>query len=474
LRYVVAAFLVQRVSQTVLAAQRLEGLQYPLTWPFAPAWQRQWHDQHVLQPIVRAIQETYWNQAAQRAWFHDLLSSLQVDGDDRHAPDVSYAAGIVLTLKAALKLSLTETQLSALRIRYADLWEANLSGMTITACQFSETTFPVYLSGTLVADMSADGQAIAIGDAAGRVAYWGRTGDRFSLQRYHRFRALADQSVAIAALALDQHDVLVLAAGQTIYRWWTGGEATPDAQFEVDGAVKCLAHRGDYMAVGLTDGHLWMNDRFTTATRLKAHLGAVSLLAFDADGFELVSIGTGNRALRWDLMANPGPAIRDALSAEGRILRGAQWRNEQLILAGTVEGQAVIQPGEAAWTHLKAAVGIDKLVFSRNGAWLVGLDRHSGLYLWNCSFELVHQVTLPVPAMRPDKLAISDDGSTVLTGVNDTSGDRPTTRIQVWEVATGRLIWQIATGHPTIRQVQLADNTGLLPAELQHLGEFSS
>ena len=471
-QYVVATWLVQTVSQKLLEKQDLASLRYPLTLPLAATWRRQWYRQYLLEPLAREIQGKHWNRATQRTLFAELLEMMQTQTDDRQ-PDYSYAIGGLLTLFVTLQLPFKGFTLNSVAIRHADLQTANLTQMQIINCQFYDTAFPVYLSGTLVAEMSADGQAIAIGDSEGRVGYWVRSGDSFRLDKYHHFRSLPDKSIAIQAISVDQRDVLVVAVDQSIYRWWTSSNTLPSPQMEVESPVRCLAQRDDYIAAGLQDGSIKFYDRTLNVDKYcNAHAGAVNFLAFDAEGFELTSVVNSNRALRWSLMTKPLPVIQDTLSSEGRILWAVRWRDEHLILAGTMDGRPAIKQGEASWRNLSNGEDIDKLVFSRTGHFLAGIDGEGVLYLWDQTFQMVHQVALP--ESRPEKIGISDDGLTLLTVIPQHRDNQMNICIQIWDIQTGRLIWQMTASNQYISGLVLENIEGLSPAESSHLREFSN
>lgn len=471
LQYLAAAELAAMVSQLILERQSLERLRYPIILPLAAAWRRQWHRQYILEPLSQHIRDhsAYWNQAAQQRLIEDLVSELQSQAQQSEPSDYGYALGILLSLAAFLKLPLTGLALAQSVIRYADLRAADLSGLSIDQCQFYETDFPVCLSGKLVADMSADGTAIAVGDGDGRVGYWIKAGESYRLQKYHRFRNLPGHSVAIQAISIHPYDVVVVAVGTTIYRWWTGGDAAPMPQLEVDCAVRCLAQNDDYIAVGLQDGGICVHDRITPFTgHCRTHTGPISVLTFDADGFELASIGHGNRLLCWDLETEPMPAIQDNLPSSGRILYAARWYDGELIVAGTKDGAPTVKRGEAAWMTLQSMQSIGKLAFSSDGSFLAGLDRQGRFYLWNHDLEEVRH--LHMLKNCPDQISISNDGSQLLT----INRQQTATQIQLWCVDSGRLVWDLSASQQMISALTLTEIKGIAEAELLHFSEFTA
>jgi hypothetical protein len=472
LRYVVAAWLVAVVSVKILERQDFASIRYPLTFPQSAAWRRRWQQQHVLEPLAEVIKKDYWHQAAQQTLFVDLLATLQADQHAFPRQDYSYATGALLTIAATLGLSSMKLTLNGQIIRHADFWGKRLNDLQISHCQLIESALPVYLEGPLAADMSADGQAIAIGDHAGRVSYWVRSGETFQLHKYYRFRNLPNQSVAITALSIDPKDVLVIAVNTDIYRWWIGDDDAPTVQMAVDGPVKRLAQSEDYIAAGLVNGSIWVYDRTALiAGHRSVHAGAISILAFDSEGFELVSVGNGNRAVRWDLMSNPMPGIQGVLPAEDQLLWSARWREGQLLLAGTRAGIPAVKCGEAPWQVLSEATEIGRLVFSRNGHFLVGCDRHGQIYLWDDSLTAIHQIAFL--EIFPEKLVVSNDGQQLLTVTTHRDAEAASTsHIQLWEVFTGHLIWEIKTSQVLPTCLQLETIEGLTDPEHQHLCEF--
>lgn len=471
LRYVIAAWLVKTVGAKVLEQQDFADIRYPLTLTQGAAWRRQWHQRYVLQPLAGTIKNAYWSQADQQALLVDRLAAIATESQASPHQDYSYALGTLLTIATALDLPLTSLAFDQQVIRQADLWGKSLNGLQANHCQFVESIWPVHLEGPLVADMSADGQAIAIGDANGRVGYWVRSGETFQLHKYHRFRNLPHQSVAITALSIDHTNVLVIAVGKSIYRWWTGDNAHPAVQMTVDSPVRRLAQSGDYIAAGLGDGSIWVYDRTTLSSGHRSvHAGGISTLAFDAEGFELVSVGNGNRAVSWDLMSNPMPGIQDVLAAEGPILLSARWREGQLLLAGTQDGIPAVKCGEASWQALPAATAISRLIFSRDSNSLVGCDRHGKVYLWDKTPAAIHQIALL--GTFPEKMLISNDGKQLLTVTTRRREDAATSHVQLWEVFTGHLIWEIQTSQTLPTHLRLENIEGLTAPEEQHLCEF--
>ncbi|MGD1928666.1 MAG: WD40 repeat domain-containing protein [Leptolyngbyaceae cyanobacterium] len=472
LRYVVAAWLVETVGTKILEKQGFTGIRYPLTLPQGAAWRRQWQQQQVLEPLAGVIKNEYWSRAAQQELFAELLTAMSIERQASPRQDYSYALGTLLTIAIALGLQLTQLALNGQTMRQVDLWGKSLNGLQASHCRFVESVLPVCFEGLLAADMSADGQAISIGDSTGRVGYWVRSGETFRLHKYHRFRTLPGHSVAITALSINQRDVVVMATDTSVYRWWTGDQAHPAKQTAVDGLVRQLAHSGDYIAAGLQDGSIWVYDRTTLSSgHQRKHVGAVSILSFDPDGFELVSIGHGNRALRWDLTANPMPAIQDVLPTDGRILWSVHWREGQLLLAGTREGIPAVKWGETLWQTLPGVKAIGRLAFSRNTDWLAGCDYQGGFHLWNQSFEVVLQIALLESC--PEKMVISNDGKSLLTVNTHYNGSQADSCIQLWDVQVGHLLWEITTSQPSLASLSLESAVGLSAAEQQHLQEFS-
>ena len=164
---------------------------------------------------------------------------------------------------------------------------------------------------------------------------------------------------------------------------------------------------------------------------------------FDPEGEAVTSIGHGDRLLHWDVMTLPRLAIQDDLSSNSRILLAAQWCGEALLLAGTLDGCGCpsIKCGESSWQDFRSVEGVTKLSFSQNGnfsSW-VRQSRQA------VSLEHPLEVVQPMSTLNiyPEMIRLDDEVESLLTVCTTGSKRSVAAHVQLWDVQTGRLIWEI-------------------------------
>ncbi|MEO1296118.1 MAG: hypothetical protein AAFW75_09990 [Cyanobacteria bacterium J06636_16] len=475
LRYALADWLAHRISQQLAEKDMGLLLQYPLTRPLDPAWNRRWHYQYILEPLAKSLGTgAYWSRSAQSQLLAKLMSQIPPESDEKIRYSTGYRMGNLLNIAVALGIPLAEFTIAGSTIRCADLRKAQFAGVKATGCQFDPTTIlPLVFKGRLVADMSADGNAIVVGDTEGRIGCWVRADEHFQLDQYYRFRPVGEQPAAINAIAIDTQKVVVISVNNEIYRWWIEGNHQPIKQWGIASEVRYLAQSGDAIAAGLADGGVCVYDRVTmVAGQCRTHTGPVSVLSFDAEGESVASVGHGNRLLHWDVMDLPDLTIQDDLPSDGRILLAAQWRSAALLLAGTLDGCPSIKLGEDPWRNFQTVQGVTKLSFSRNGTCLIGLDSRGNLYRWDQALEEVQ--SMAALNIHPNIVRLDNTGDSLLTVCSGDNSRQTDACVQLWEVPTGRLIWEIEADAPPMTGVSLDQVAGLSTATLQHLREFSA
>lgn len=468
LRYALADWLVHDLGHSLLDNQITALMQYPVMCPLDVAWRCQWQWRYLIAPLAQFLsrQGPYWQRDKQLELCAGLLAQLRGYRDRNGAMDSSYAIGTVLTLAAAFKFPLGSLDVTGLTIRWANLRGADLSQGNFLDCQFEESVLPMHLQPPLVADLSADGQVVAVGDGAGRLGHWRITQTGGSLQHYYRFAALPGQPVAISAIAVQDHDIVTLAAGASIYRWWLGGQEPPQHLMDVEGEVRCLAQGGDHVAVGLATGQLAIKDRFHGAEfDYNLHTRPIRALTLDPSHSTLASVGFGNRVLVWDLLEPSPTSLQNDIATDQRLVLAAQWTAEGLLLGAISDRGLAMKRGDRPWVDMAAAPGITKLAFSSNGHYLVGGDDQGTLYCWDQSARALPPLSLLDVA--PATLAISDDGDRLLTVTT-----LPMAQVQLWDARTGQLLWQLteASGFP--EALNLTNIQGISAAQHQHLAEF--
>jgi WD40 repeat protein len=470
LRYGLADWLVHHLGPSLLENQIDRLVQYPVMCPLDVAWRCQWQRRYLIDPLVRFLsrQGPYWQRDKQLELCASLLAQLRGYRDRNGTMDPSYAIGTVLTLAAAFKLPLGSLDITGLTIRWANLEGADLSQGNFLDCQFEESLLPIHLQPPLVAAMSADGQVVVVGDGAGRLGHWRTTQPGGHLQHYYRFAALPGQSVAIRAIAVQDHDIVSLAAGSSIYRWWLGGQEPPQHLMDVEGEVRCLAQGGDHVAVGLATGQLLIKDRFHGVTfDYNLHTRPIRALTLDPSHSTLASVGFGNRVLVWDLLDSSPNSLQDDIATDRRLVLAAQWTAEGLLLGAISDRGLAVKRGDRPWVDIAAVPGLAKLTFSPNGRYLVGCDDQGILYRWDQSARALPPLSLLDVA--PVTLAISNDGDRLLTVTT-----LPMAQVQLWDTQTGHLLWQLteASGFP--QALNLTNIQGISAAQRQHLAEFIS
>lgn len=474
-RYALANWLVRNLSEQLLALEIADLRHYPLTLPTALVVHRKWHQKYIFAPFLAAITERHWHQNSRQQWLSELIRRMPKTSDNRDGrPEVGcFGFGNLLSLAAAFQTPLNDLDLTGCIIRCADLQNADLRNVCMANCLLEQTELPIFLEDPIKVDLAADGKAIAIGDAAGRVCYWINTEGVFVLERYHRFRTLDNESNAIQAISLDD-ETLLISVGQQIYRWWLRDDEQPERKISVNGTVKALRQHQDFIAIGLNDGAVGIFDRvFNTLYEYQTSSGSVHCLAFSDTGETLISIGLGNRLLCWDLLESP-PALRDGIPSQGRVLQSASWYEGRILQAATIYKDDYscpsIDSGTGTWRDVNELRGVTQLSFSRNGHYLVGCNAEGKIYRWQYPFA-DHRLVASLDD-RPQKLVVSNDGQSLLA-VYANERLSAETIVQLWNINNNQLIWEFHTSCPPPHGIQLENATGISDATMQHLAEFS-
>ena len=471
--YVLADWLIYNIDKLIKTEDVSPLRKYALTLPLGAAWRQHWHQKYILQP--------FWRLSGQRDQLHPLLKQARCNSSSpAERATYGYAVGTMLNIAAVRKWRISAFDIAGLTIRCADLRQANLSDADLTSCVFKETALPVAFTGKLVADMAADGSMIAIGDEEGRLGCWFRHDECFMLKKYHRLGRLPQQSVAVQKLACVA-DELLIGAGESIHRWALEGTATPQFLMAVNDEVRCLSSEGDMVAVGLADGHVCCHDLFREANFDQGlHTRPMSLLALEPDGHQLATVGNVSRVVLWEVHDGTGEEPKctrvSQISTEDQIIQAIRWQDNNLLVAATTpEGQpAFLNTLDGQWHSFPSIHGIFKLAFSRNGRFLVGIDRSGTLYRWEDGALALGRSQLGISHL--DSMAVSNDGKTLLTtsyAPHESKDNRP--QVQLWDAENGHLLWELKTNAPAFMQgLQLTDVHGVEEAHLQHLREFSN
>lgn len=471
--YVLANWLIHSIDELIKTEDVRPLMKYALTLPLGAAWRQHWHHKYILKP--------FWGLSGQSDQLQPLLKQARCNSPSpAERATYGYAVGTLLNIAAVRQWPLSVFDIAGLTIRCADLRQADLRNADLTSCTFKETALPVAFTGKLVADMSADGSMIAIGDEEGRLGCWVRHVECFMLEKYHRLGRLPQQSVAVQKLAYVADELLV-SAGESIYRWALEETTIPQFLMAVNDEVRCLGSEGDLVAVGLANGRVFCHDLFGgTNSDQGLHTHPVSFLALEPDGHQLATVGNMSRVVLWEVHDGIGeaPQCRQIhnISTEDQIIQAIQWQDNNLLVASTTpEGQpALLNTLDGQWHPFPAIQGIIKLTFSRNGRFLVGIDGSGTLYRWQNGALAPLRPHLDIDHL--EFMAVSDDGRTLLTTCHShpaSKDNRP--QVQLWDVENGHLLWELKTNTPEFMQgLQLTDVHGVTEAQMQHLIEFAN
>ncbi|NEQ98707.1 MAG: hypothetical protein F6K30_18640 [Cyanothece sp. SIO2G6] len=472
LEYVLAADIVNGVIAELtadLSHNNLNNLrQYPLFHGTAPAQRQFWQRQNLLSPIATGFQRQHGFRQEQLDRLEQLLAHLRQYPVERQG----YAVGNLLNLAIALSLPLETLTFSRFSIRHGDLRAAQLTHTNFDCCWFQHTLLPLNLQGTLVADMTADGNAIAIGDGTGALFHWQRTGTSLRLCAYER---LTDP---IDALSFQDQQTLMVISQQKLYQWWLDDEhSSPEPLMDLPAPVNTIAHSlSGHTALGLTNGQivLW-SDIGDQATPLNAHATGVYHLAFSPEGHTLASIGMNNQGLVWNLgIVGQTPEPETTLAPSLNMCLALSWENGSALRAESRHSRLLLRSGTTAIqeqvmgqhsSNQRIAAGeLIALRFSRDGHYLAGSNTGAGeggqLFCWDWHNSTLH--TMNQLDGYAQVLAISNDGRWLLIRQNHA--------IQLVDLPQQMLVWQAASSTVDLSSLSLEDVQGLNPAEQKLMG----
>ncbi len=163
-----------------------------------------------------------------------------------------------------------------------------------------------------------------------------------------RLLAFAAHSAAVLGLAVSPDgSVLVTAGADSTLKFWDAKNLAPRGEFrELPGAVSKLAFAPDGTLAGAcTDGvvRLWSVATGDTLRVLRGHTGAVTHLAYDADGTRIVSVAKKGEVRIWNAATG---AILDALQLGGVASACFVPDPTRLVVAGADAVVRVIDLGD--------------------------------------------------------------------------------------------------------------------------------
>ncbi|HEY7426315.1 MAG TPA: hypothetical protein VH682_18935 [Gemmataceae bacterium] len=230
-----------------------------------------------------------------------------------------------------------------------------------------------------------------------------------------------------------------------------------------------LSPSGDMLAISSEGDNTWrlVNPRTNEPIRtFLGHEGALTTLSFSADGRRVLTGSADGSVLLWDVQTGKtirkiptgAPIVTAALSADGQ--RGAFVNASALRQCNTRDFDTM--RGRSMGT----ARLFTCLAFTADSqAVLIGFDRSDRAFdkvmtMWN--LEPTNGIRYPSFSSRPEPvtcLALSPDGKYAASGH---SGEVPA--VTLWDVSTGKQLWQNTMPARPIRQVAFSPNNRFLLA----------
>ncbi len=171
---------------------------------------------------------------------------------------------------------------------------------------------------------------------------------------------------------------------------------------------------------------------------LRGHRGAVQSADFNSDQTRVVS-GSFDRTLRiWDTQT--GEQLLQVEFAYG-VHRVAYSSDDSLAAAGLGTGEIHVldaESGDEIAAFKDSTVPIDRLVFNRDGRFLISIRRDGTIDLWDMQ-SLSKWFALEGHISQITDLAFSADGSLLATSSKDAT-------VRLWDPATGAVLWQYGEG----------------------------
>ncbi len=291
----------------------------------------------------------------------------------------------------------------------ARLWDVEYEGEPRTFTHPLATTSPHSFT-VLMAMLSADGETIITGNAAGEVQFW----DIVTGQVIHELLTENDGLIADIAISPDGKYVVTPGGNDGIARLWdvqTGDELqTYHGHMMPIGAVE-FSNDGEWILTGSSDGtaRLWETHSGDLLLEFVGHNGPVRSLAFSPDNQQIATGSQDTTARLWD--TNNGTMIQQFDGHIGEVRSIIFSPDGQYILTGSEDNTA-------------------RLWDKQSGVEIITLSGHS----------------LPIRA-----LAFSSDGNLIITGSDDETA-------RVWHVETGEVIRQFIGHSSPLRSVTFSDD----------------
>lgn len=348
-----------------------------------------------------------------------------------------YTGGNIFNLLVKLQSDLHKHDFSHLV-----LWQANLRGVDLQDCDFTEadlakTLFTETFGLVLSMALSPDGQLLATGTASGEIRLW-------QVQEGKQLFASEGHTDWIGAIAFssDNHTIASGSDDQTIRLWdaRTGNclkvltghtNRVKSITFAPNG--KILASTGKDQTI-----RLWNVKTGTCLKILREHSDRITSVAFNPDGTKLIS-GSHDQTIRlWDVETGN---CTQSLSNEGhRINSVALNPDGNCIAAGDDRSVSMwdITTGQRLKTFMGHSDLIHSVVFSPNGQILASGSEDRTIRLWDVNTGQCLQI-LSEHKGRIRSIVFSPDGRILVSSSDDQT-------IRFWEVTNGYPL-KILQGH---------------------------
>lgn len=301
-----------------------------------------------------------------------------------------------------------------------------------------------------------DATTLASGGWDQSIRFWSEPSGR-AVRALHGFSSRVSSvtfSPDGAMLASSYHDRLVrlwsVASGRQLATMAGHHDALHDVAFSPDGRL--LASAGHDHEV-----RLWETASARPLAVLRGHTDAVLAVAFAPDGQTVISAGRDQTVRLWTVATGQEQAILRghtahldtvAVSPDGCLL--ASGGHEPIVcLWAMATGQLIQQwSSDAQWTKV--------LRFSPDGSLLATGGHDRAVKLYTVTGELVELVDLAFPtAGSLVALAFSPDGRLLAAGDN-------AKLIYIWEVASARLLHQLAGHENSVEALSFSPDGSLL------------
>lgn len=365
----------------------------------------------ILNPLITRLQQYFRTESLIR---HRLDTLLQIVRDKTELR-LGYAAGNLLNLYQALKLSLTAYDFSDLSIRQAYLQESVLHQVNFQNSDFIGSIFADTFGLVLSLAFSPDGQLLATGDANGEIRLW----------------------------QVSNSEPMLIFKGHT--DWIRSVAFSPDGQILASGSADQRIR-------------LWSVKTGQCLKTLHAHTHWVQSIAFSRDGHLLVS-GSADQTIRvWDVQT--GHCLNVLVGHTHWVQFVALSPNGQLIASGSAD-QTVklwdVQTGQCIRTFQGQSDWVQSVAFSPDGQFLASGNGDQTVKLWDMQTGQCLK-TLQGHTLWVQLIDFSPDGQLLVSG----SGDKT---VRLWDIQTGQCLKTLQGHTHWVRSVTFSPDGQMLASD---------